>query len=308
MNREIIVDKNMMELNTLESRAFPFSLRYICLSDYPVSGMQCHWHPELEILYVTEGTALIQINQNHHELYKNDCIFINAKTLHRVDMIEQLDCSYLCLNFSPSLIYGTENSLIETQFVTPVLEASAFPCMIIGETHPGHVRLSRLMRRLEQLNREQPDGYPLLEKAILCEVWQLVLLDFRNNTTPPETKLERRQLGRLKQAMAYIYSNYDESITLDDMAASCHISKSEFSRMFKRALRQTPFEFLLHYRIRKSLELLCDERYTITEVASMVGFSSSSYYTELFRKFILCTPSEYRRRHQEELERAGIRP
>ena len=86
------------------------------------------------------------------------------------------------------------------------------------------------------------------------------------------------------------------------MAASCHLRKSEFSRLFKRAFRKTPVEFLSNFRIQRSLELLCCKQYTDTKVASMrVGFSDSSYYSEVFRKVMLCF---YQRLHRA---RASLR-
>lgn len=79
------------------------------------------------------------------------------------------------------------------------------------------------------------------------------------------------------------------------MVSACHTSKSEFCRLFKAAMHQTPFDFLLHYRIQKSLPLLCSTDQSVTEIAGCVGFSSSSYYSEVFRKFMQCSPTEYRR-------------
>ena len=71
------------------------------------------------------------------------------------------------------------------------------------------------------------------------------------------------------------------------MVSACHTSKSEFCRPFKAAMHQTPFDFLLHYRIQKSLPLLCSTDQSVTEIAGCVG---SSYYSEVFRKFMQCSP------------------
>lgn len=300
MNREIIVGKNMLELNTHGSYSFPFHLQYITLSDYPMGSFQCHWHPEIEIIVITEGRMLFQINQTQHELKQHDCIFVNTATLHAATMIANEECRYICLDFDPILVYGYENSTIQAELVAPVLESKSFPCCVMTGSHKQHPYLMQIMTRLERICREKQDGYHLLVKSCLCELWFLLLQDYQQHTGNDENKLEVRQIERLKQALTYIYANYSGTITLDSMAASCHISKSEFSRLFKKAFRQTPFEFLLHYRIKKSLSLLCGEEYTVTEISSMVGFSGSSYFTEVFRKYMLCTPTEYRRRHRSD--------
>ena len=59
---------------------------------------------------------------------------------------------------------------------------------------------------------------------------------------------------------------------------------------------ETPFDFLLHYRIQQSLPLLSRPELTITEIATTVGFSGASYYSEVFRKYTSCSPTEYRKR------------
>ena len=99
----------------------------------------------------------------------------------------------------------------------------------------------------------------------------------------------------MKKAFTFIYEHYSEPITLDEMVSACHTSKSEFCRLFKAAMHQTPFDFLLHYRIQKSLPLLCSTDQSVTEIAGRVGFSGSSYYSEVFRKFMQCSPTEYHR-------------
>ena len=55
------------------------------------------------------------------------------------------------------------------------------------------------------------------------------------------------------------------------------------------------FTFLQEYRIEKSLDYLMDSTYTITDVASMVGYSDSNYYSKVFAKIKGCSPRQYRK-------------
>jgi AraC-like DNA-binding protein len=71
--------------------------------------------------------------------------------------------------------------------------------------------------------------------------------------------------------------------------------RSKCCRLFKQTLHQTIFEYLLHYRIRKSLNLLADTRMSVTEIAGRCGFNGASYYTELFTKIVGMTPRDYRK-------------
>ena len=58
-------------------------------------------------------------------------------------------------------------------------------------------------------------------------------------------------------------------------------------------MKQYLFDYLLHYRIRQSIPLLVQGKDSITDISLQCGFSSPSYYTKLFRKFMGCTPREY---------------
>ena len=105
-------------------------------------------------------------------------------------------------------------------------------------------------------------------------------------------------VARIKKAIRYMNENYASRLGLEDIAAASNLSKSEFCRCFKRITRQTAFEYLMDLRIRKSLQLLEGEGLSVTETALNSGFSSSSYYTEIFRRYMGCTPREYMRRQK----------
>jgi len=71
--------------------------------------------------------------------------------------------------------------------------------------------------------------------------------------------------------------------------------RSKCCHLFQQTLHQTPFEYLLHYRIQKSLSLLADGDLSITAIAAACGCSGASYYTEVFRKIMSISPNAYRK-------------
>ena len=131
-------------------------------------------------------------------------------------------------------------------------------------------------------------------KGGLCHQWQLLYREAKQQKAAPQES--GTPVSRVKKAIRYMNENYAAKLSLDDIAAACNLSKSEFCRSFKRITRQTAFEYLMDLRIRKSIRLLEREGMSVTETALASGFSSSSYYTEVFRRYMNCTPSEYLRR------------
>ncbi len=58
----------------------------------------------------------------------------------------------------------------------------------------------------------------------------------------------------------------------------------------------TPFQYLVHVRLSKSIDFLTNSDHSISQIAQYVGFCSSSYYTKCFRKEYGCVPLKYRQR------------
>jgi AraC-like DNA-binding protein len=80
------------------------------------------------------------------------------------------------------------------------------------------------------------------------------------------------------------------------LAAECHLSADHFTRAFKRALRQTPLDYLQHCRLRAAANALAaDERLTIKEAAELAGYGSVHAFTRAFRRVIAATPAAFRR-------------
>ena len=99
-----------------------------------------------------------------------------------------------------------------------------------------------------------------------------------------------------KSMMHYISNNYQNQITLSDIAASGNISKSLCNTLFHQYVGESPINYLMHLRSRKVAELLRAGKMPMTEIASQTGFRGVSYMAETFRKFFESSPREYRKK------------
>jgi AraC-like DNA-binding protein len=96
--------------------------------------------------------------------------------------------------------------------------------------------------------------------------------------------------------IGYVQKHYQESIALRDIAAAGSMCRSGCSDVFRKVLHQSPVAYLTDYRVQRSAELLCDTALPVTEIALQCGFSSPSYFAEVFRERMGFAPSEYRKR------------
>lgn len=296
MNPEIRVDRNGMELIHHGTYGFPFRLLQIVLSEYPLRSFPYHWHPEIEVTYIQEGKVLYQVGNARIILNAGDWIFVNANVPHGGEQIHDADCRWMVAILDPRIIGGFGGSDIQRTQVEPLLRSAAFPYHVIRQGDPDQPELAQLMRELLDAETEAVEVRQLHTIGILCRMWIPLYRAFCTCSAAEQIFTDQSQW--LKEALRYLYAHYVDQITLDDLVKNCHTSKSELCRRFKTATGQSPMTYLLHYRIRQSLPLLEQTELSVTDIAGKVGFSGSSYYAEIFRRYMGCSPRDYRRKQQ----------
>lgn len=104
-----------------------------------------------------------------------------------------------------------------------------------------------------------------------------------------------------QQAMNYMDKHYAETITLELIAEKLHISPVHLSVVFKRETGMNYSKYLAGVRVEKSKTLLKQPNMNLSQVANAVGYDSTNYFSNLFRKHTGLKPSEYRRLHQQDI-------
>ncbi|NHM33070.1 AraC family transcriptional regulator [Neobacillus terrae] len=98
----------------------------------------------------------------------------------------------------------------------------------------------------------------------------------------------------IKSAIRFIILNHQKSITLEQVAHYCHLSKFHFSHLFKKELGISVIDFLNKVRIDKAKYYLENTELNVQEIANLVGFTDANYFSRLFKKYINVSPKEYR--------------
>lgn len=99
--------------------------------------------------------------------------------------------------------------------------------------------------------------------------------------------------------LTFIRQNYREKLSLEDIARSASISKSECLRCFRTGIDRTPFEYLQDYRIEMAERLLRTTDDSILDIALQTGFSNSAYFGKIFREVHGISPGIYRKEYQK---------
>ena len=92
----------------------------------------------------------------------------------------------------------------------------------------------------------------------------------------------------------HIEKHYAENLSLEALAKSGNVSKSECLRCFKACMQTTPYKYILEYRLSKAAILLKSTDTPIGDIASSVGFHQISHFGKCFREKTGYSPREYR--------------
>jgi two-component system response regulator YesN len=108
---------------------------------------------------------------------------------------------------------------------------------------------------------------------------------------------EVQYMPMVKRVKKYVDENYqDMQLRLSIFAEQNNVSLSYMSKLFKHETGVSFSDYLIRYRIKRSLEFLSDTDYKVCEISERVGYSSQHYYCEAFKKVMGMAPTEYRRK------------
>ena len=93
----------------------------------------------------------------------------------------------------------------------------------------------------------------------------------------------------------FVHRNFqNESLSVKTISDHVNRSTSYVCTLFKNETGQTLNQYITKYRIDSAIEMLSDPRYKVTEIASKCGYSDVNYFGKIFKKYMGCSPTEYR--------------
>ena len=100
--------------------------------------------------------------------------------------------------------------------------------------------------------------------------------------------------NKIKVIVKYIYEHYSADLTIEFLADMVNLSSSRLSRLFKSETGQGVLEYLTIVRVHKAMEMLRQEHAKVYEVSETVGYKTSQYFSQVFKRITGLTPNEYR--------------
>lgn len=116
----------------------------------------------------------------------------------------------------------------------------------------------------------------------------------RSSTSTQTGKENRLRDFYIKEAFSFIEQNFQNDISVEDIAACCGLNRSYFGKIFHESMGKSPQEFLISYRMTKATELLKLTHLSVADIGNAVGYPNQLHFSRAFRKVYGISPRQWR--------------
>lgn len=289
MAKSFKIDQDLKELTNHRTVDLPFACYETEINQNIHGFIPLHWHEEIQFVQLLKGEAIFKINGESISLSEGEGLFINSGCLHSAEELNQSNCVYVCLNVLPHFILTQE---LYTTYVYPYIRATNLSFLHLDTQQHWARNILEAIIKIKDLIQQKAPYFEIEITVQLTIIWQNLIV---NGFNLEYDQLEIQKDQRMKQMLNWIHQHYTEKMLLEDIAKAGQLSRSECCRYFKRILKTTPLNYVTNFRIQRSSVLLKQTDASVTEVAYQVGFNSTSYFIDKFKKSMKMTPLEYKR-------------
>ena len=252
----------------------PFSIRF---STHTPQGHSFSIHKDIEFHYVFEGNEVYILNGHEHPIGKGDLVCVNSYTPHNYYSLAKGKSVTLIVSTDHLAKNGLNPSTL--RFNECIRDAA------IGEM---------ILKIVTECNGSGA-AHDLSMNAMILSLIAYLATRYARTQTKEEAARGLMLLGAqyryVCRAIDYISENFTNAITLDELCALCGLSKYHFIRVFKQVTGDTPNEYVNKIRLKYAKQLLLKGA-NVTEAATASGFSDAHYFSNCFKKYEGCRPSQ----------------
>ena len=244
-----------------------------------------HTHSCCELFYITGGTGHFFIEGQIYPVSTNDLIFVNPHIQHTEIGVSAVPLEYIVLG-----IDGLELSALD--------QSNNTHCIVNFRSVKDTI-----LFYLQTMLRERESSTPGYETVCqdLTEILIIMFLRQAKNSVTL-TPILKKSSKLCVSVRRYIDMHYKENINLDVLAQLSHVSKYYLVHAFTKEYGISPMNYLIQKRIEEAKLLLKNDDFSLSLISRMLGFSSPSYFSQIFKKNEHMTPNEYRKLSRTDSE------
>lgn len=245
-----------------------------------------HFHPEYELTYIDRGLGIRYIGDAVESYASGDLVLIGGNLPH--DYISSEEEHETTIAYVFQFDKSSFNNIPEIKCVEPLFTEARYG---IQFENPSHELIEKIKTATDQ---------PSFNNYIIfLEIMEMLSrhkkrqrissISFSSHT---KTKFEQ---SKIMKATEYISENFQNNITIEQMAKICNMTPTSFCRWFKLSTGHSFITYLNLTRIEKASQLLVLTSYSISSISFQVGYETLSHFNRTFKRIKNTTPREYRK-------------
>ena len=283
--------ENYQETKSHADALFPYNT-YPCSIPLDFYEVPLHWHNEMEIIYIKKGKGTVILDFAANYVEAGDIVIVIPGQMHGISRLDEYSMEYENIIFSPEMLYSGYADTLGEEFFVPFLSGKISFDHVITPDDNNYERIAGCLDRLDSLGGVFPQGYKLAVKGYLFEF----LFELYRECDTTATSKSDKNLDRIKDVIKYIETNYENPISIDEIAAVSGFSPSHFMKFFKKIMGTSFIDYLNDYRLSMASRMLLSSDDSILDVAAYCGYDNLSYFNRIFKRKYGMTPSQYRKK------------
>lgn len=278
----------------------PFA-QYVTWLPWSFANFPIHWHKEVEIIYVDNGSCEINLDLQQYQLKKGDIVIVRPYILHSLKQYKkETGCCFSWVFDLNMLSYGITDACYVKCFKPFMEDKFSYP-PVISETANGYEELKEILLGIHKACDEKKEYIELDIKWRLEKLFY-TLIEGIFSKRKGNLEQKKENATNVKIVVDYIHEHYQNPITIAELANLLHFSEPYFMRYFKKHTGVTSVDYINDFRMNKAIELLINTDDSVMEIAIQVGMHNISYFNRIFKKKYEMTPREYRKKYQKRRE------
>lgn len=292
------IDTTLKEITEHGHSLFPIAVHYTNHDENQKNMIHTHWHREMEILYIFKGIMEVKIEGQSYIAEEGDILFIPPNQLHEALAYNNSSCAFFAIVFDSSFIESHFSDLIQQSYIDPLIKFASKHTLHATNALPNIAKLRKYVIKII-------DDFALKEPFFELSLKANLLIFLKNLYVNKERLIQVDQhidsknaliSYKCKKVVLYLEENYKSRITLEDVSTHVGFSKEHFCRFFKKNFRMSFVTYLNQMRVKKAEYLLLNTDLKVIDIALESGFEDSNYFTTTFKKETKLTPSDYRKK------------
>lgn len=241
-----------------------------------------HFHSEIELVFVISGSLFINLKNESYQLSSKDIILFNPNVLHQIC---STDNALIC------------KILISYKILSKFIKNGnyIFECNSVKDNVNSYKDLENVLKRIVFSYLEKEHKTECLRYGLIYELVDILIEQFQKNEDYYRYKDCNKENDRIQYIINYVNLNFQNSISLNDLAQKMYTSQSTLSRFFKKHMGIYFGEFVNEVRLNYAIRDLIETDKTITKISIDCGFSNASIFSKSFQNKYKISPTKYRK-------------